>query len=84
MDFTENIDQIKAKINMQPASGGADLPEDVQGGLNKALGLSWSADSVKSSFLIADAPGHGKDICAINAGCMGDHYPNGSPDGFKI
>jgi len=28
-DFTENIDQIKRKINIQPASGGADFPEDV-------------------------------------------------------
>ena len=32
------------------------------------------------AFHIADAPGHGKDICDEG----GDHYPNGSPDGFKL
>lgn len=55
------------------------MPEDVQGGFNKALTLSWTKDSVKTAFHIADAPGHGKDICACS-----DSYPKGSPDGFKI
>ena len=55
------------------------MPEDVQGGFNKALGLSWSAESIKSAFHIADAPGHGKDICD-----WADNFPKGSPDGFKI
>lgn len=59
--------------------GGADTPEDVQGGFNKALNLKWSADSAKQLFLICDAPGHGRDICN-----QGDSYPNGSPDGYKI
>lgn len=31
------------------------------------------------AFHIADAPGHGKDICDF-----GDNHPKGSPDGFKI
>ena len=78
-DFTDNIDAVKKKINSQPASGGGDFPEDVQGGFNKALQLSWNAGSVKSAFHIADAPGHGKDICEY-----GDNHPKGSPDGFKI
>ena len=78
-DFTENIDLVKKKINEQPASGGGDFPEDVQGGFNKALGLSWKTGSVKSAFHIADAPGHGKDICGY-----GDNHPKGSPDGYKI
>jgi len=60
--------------------GGADFPEDVQGGFHKALGLSWSADSVKTAFHIADAPGHGKDLC----GDSFDNYPNGSPEGHKL
>jgi len=42
------------------------------------LGLSWEA-SIKLTFLIADAPGHGKDICDSD-----DSYPKGSPDGYKI
>lgn len=63
------------------------MPEDVQGGYNKALGLSWEADSIKSAFHIADAPGHGKDINGSNASIFGscfDSYPAGSPEGFKI
>jgi len=78
-DFTENIDQVKAAISRQAATGGGDFPEDVQGGFNKALGLSWAPESVKIAFHIADAPGHGKDICE-----HGDSHPKGSPDGFKI
>ena len=81
-DFTEDIALLKNKITSQRAMGGADMPEDVQGGFNKALGLSWSADSIKSAFHIADAPGHGKDI--YDGGSFGDSYPKGSPDGFKI
>jgi hypothetical protein len=45
------------------ATGGADLPEDVQGGFNKALNLPWTAGSTRQAFHICDAPGHGKDIC---------------------
>ena len=78
-DFTNDIDLVKANINKQAATGGGDFPEDVQGGFNKALSLKWRADSVKMAFHIADAPGHGKDICD-----WGDNHPKGSPDGFKI
>ena len=55
------------------------MPEDVQGGFHKALGMSWEKDSIRSVFHIADAPGHGKEICDGY-----DRYPNGSPDGHKI
>jgi hypothetical protein len=41
--------------------------------------MKWAPDSVKQVFHIFDAPGHGKDICD-----GGDHYPAGSPEGFKI
>ena len=69
--------------------GGNDLPEDVQGGFNKALQLSWGADSIKQTFHIADAPGHGKDITGDDSSqkmfsFAYDNYPNGSPDGFKL
>jgi len=78
-DFTENIDRVKADIDAQPATGGGDFPEDVQGGFNQALHLAWTKDSIKMAFHIADAPGHGRDICDF-----GDNHPGGSPDGFKI
>ena len=80
MDFTNNLGDIKAFISKQPASGGNDMPEDVQGGFHKALGMNWESESIKSIFHIADAPGHGKDLCDA----CGDRYPKGSPDGHKI
>ena len=42
--------------------------------------MKWEINSIKSIFHIADAPGHGKDICDG----WGDSYPNGSPDGHKL
>ena len=79
-DFTDDLDGVKSFINQMDATGGGDMPEDVQGGFNKVLNaLNWSKDSIKTCFHIADAPGHGKDICD-----WGDDYPKGSPDGFKI
>ena len=78
-EFTEDLDDVKRFISTMRASGGADFPEDVQGGFNKVLQLDWSKNSTKTCFHIADAPGHGKDICE-----WGDSYPAGSPDGFKL
>ena len=79
IDFTENLDVVKVFISKQSASGGNDMPEDVQGGFHKALGMDWESNSIKSVFHIADAPGHGSDICDGH-----DRYPKGSPDGHKI
>lgn len=79
MDFSEDLDAVKAFIAKVSADGGGDFPEDVQGGFNKALNMKWAPDSVKQVFHIFDAPGHGKDICD-----GGDDYPAGSPEGFKI
>ena len=52
----------------------------MQGGFNKALNsVKWTDNSTKVVFHIADAPGHGRDICD-----GGDNHPKGSPDGYKI
>ena len=69
-DFNEDLEEVKAFIakveaNSDRAPGALinnDTAEDVQGGMNEALKQSWSADSVKQTFLICDAPGHGKNI----------------------
>ena len=79
IDFTENPEIVKSFISKQAASGGGDAPEDVQGGFHKALGMSWEPSSVKTIFHIADAPGHGREMCDDY-----DDYPNGSPDGHKL
>jgi len=79
-EFSENLDACTRFIAKQQATGGADIPEDVQGAFNKALNLSWYPNSAKQVFLICDAPGHGTDLCGV----CGDSYPKGSPDGFKL
>jgi len=79
MDFSEDLDAVKAFIAKVSADGGGDFAEDVQGGFNKALNMKWAPDSVKQVFHIFDAPGHGRDICD-----WGDDYPAGSIEGFKI
>jgi len=79
--FTEDLDDVKNFISNQKADGGRDWPEDVQGGLHKALQQNWEKDSVKQAFLICDAPGHGVDI---TNDAITDDYPAGSPDGHKI
>lgn len=78
-EFTGDVEGMKKFISQVRAEGGADFPEDVQGGFNKALNMKWRKGSTKTAFLIADAPGHGRDICE-----WGDSYPNGSPEGYKL
>jgi hypothetical protein len=77
--FSEDLDAAVRFISSMNATGGADTPEDVQGGLNHALRMEWTEGSIKQLFLICDAPGHGKDIWDGD-----DSYPKGSPDGYKI
>ena len=57
-----------------------DFPEDVQGGLNIALTkLEWRDEASKIVVHIADAPGHGIDLCTED-----DFFPDGSPEGFLL
>jgi hypothetical protein len=57
-DFTTDPDSMKKYLTTISASGGNDMPEDVFGGLDKAINLNWKSD-VKICFFIADAPCHG-------------------------
>jgi hypothetical protein len=61
-----------------PAKGGGDGPEDVAGGLNAVLDLSWIA-STRLVIHIADAPCHGT---AYHGGKFRDDYPDGDPLGL--
>ena len=76
-DFSEDVAALTAFIHSVTASGGADTPEDVAGGLFHSLGLSWDAD-VKLLLFCADAPAHGKKYTP--PGCD-DEFPKGDPDG---
>ncbi|ETN98747.1 hypothetical protein RFI_38743 [Reticulomyxa filosa] len=43
LDFTENIDEFKDFLGKLKATGGGDDCEDVIGGLEKCVGLTWSS-----------------------------------------
>lgn len=82
-DFSYDADKVKEFINNVVAKGGGDFPEDIHGGLRKALDLSWSAldDSVKLAVLVADAPTHGQKY---HVGRKHDDFPEGNPAGLVL
>lgn len=58
------------------AKGGGDFPEDVIGGLNKAVSLSWPQQcGTRIIFHLGDAPPHGKTLFHNHR----DSYENGHP-----
>ncbi len=56
--LTENIDEVRAFIAEQSATGGDDAPEDIPGGFQAALAMNWTS-SAKLLILVTDAPCHG-------------------------
>lgn len=57
-DFTENLNRFEDFLGRQTAGGGGDYPEAMDAALEDAAHLSWSQDSAKVVFLVADAPPH--------------------------
>ena len=78
-EFSEDIDSVKQFINQTNAEGGADEPEDLQGGLKLALLQDWTEEATKRVFIISDAPCHGKRYHSCS-----DDFPEGSPDGLIL
>ncbi len=61
LPFTKSIPKFKAFVASVIAKGGGDFPEDVLGGLNKAIFLAWPQHSgTRIIFHLGDAPPHGK------------------------
>jgi len=56
----DDIDSVVSLISNCAASGGGDGPEDVAGGLEKAVDMAWSS-RIRLLVHIADAPAHGED-----------------------
>lgn len=78
LPFTDNVDEFRHFLARIHATGGDDGPEDVFGGLQKAVTLNWSMNAgTKVMFHIADAPCHGNEF---HAGIR-DNYPGGDPQG---
>jgi hypothetical protein len=63
------------------ARDGGDAPEDVHGGLERALRLDWGVGGSMTRVLVhvADAPCHGARYHA----CTDDAYPGGDPHGLR-
>jgi hypothetical protein len=57
-EFTANPQEIKNFLKEVKAIYGKDPPENVCGGLEKALNLDWQSAN-KIAFFIADYPCHG-------------------------
>lgn len=73
MDFVSSVEQFEAFVGSLRAIGGADTPEDMAGGIQKANSLSWSHPT-RVAFLIADCPCHGSEFHSYK-----DSYPSGTP-----
>ncbi|CAF9906492.1 MAG: hypothetical protein GOMPHAMPRED_004743 [Gomphillus americanus] len=59
LDFTTSTEQVFLFLTGLEATGGGDIPEDVLGGVNRALNMSWEQPT-RCLVHIADAPPHGR------------------------
>lgn len=71
LDFTFSVDRVHAFLRELHATGGADEPEDVLGGIRQALNATWKQQT-RCIIHIADAPPHGQALHDFSASC--DHY----------
>ncbi|KAK6540225.1 hypothetical protein TWF694_009041 [Orbilia ellipsospora] len=83
LDFTSSVDHVLAFLNILQAVGGNDAPEDVLGGVQKALGATWKYKT-RCIVHIADAPPHGRIYHDL--GDSGDRYsnPGSEPHSLKL
>jgi hypothetical protein len=79
IDFTKSVSDVTSFLGSLTAGGGNDTPEDVLGGLQKALSLSWQQQT-RCIVHIADAPAHGNNLNT----CSDDmySYPGSEPHGL--
>ncbi|KAH8901677.1 hypothetical protein GQ53DRAFT_630594 [Thozetella sp. PMI_491] len=61
LDFTSSVDAVHAFLDRLVATGGADTPEDILGGIRKAINASWRQQT-RCIIHIADAPPHGRTL----------------------
>ena len=77
LDFTRDVSEFQRFVGGITAGGGGDAPEDVLGGVCRALELSWPEEGgSRVLFHIGDAPHHGR---VFHSPSMGDDYPDGHP-----
>ena len=79
LDFTEDITEFERFVGSLAAKGGGDAPEDVLGGLEATLALSWSSKN-RIVFHIGDSPQHGERFHNFSA--SRDKYYSSEPRGL--
>lgn len=58
-DFTSDVEEFRGHLQDIQADGGGDEPEALTEAMRAAVNeVSWSADAVRLTFLVADAPPH--------------------------
>ncbi|CAD8120349.1 unnamed protein product [Paramecium sonneborni] len=79
-DFTTDVQLIKQFISTLRAEGGQDSAEDVAGAIQQSLILNFSKHhkSILCTFLISDAPTHGKQYHNIQDDYYKDSIQEGS------
>jgi Mg-chelatase subunit ChlD/TolB-like protein len=59
IDLTDDIEKFRNELSKIYASGGGDIPEDLQSALKDSIKeISWTKNSLKLSFIITDAAPH--------------------------
>jgi hypothetical protein len=81
LDFTPSADQVRQFLDRLNADGGGDLPEDVLGGVHRALNASWKQQT-RCIIHIADAPPHGRSLHDL--GDSQDDYPNPGSEPHRL
>jgi hypothetical protein len=81
LDFTTSADGVSRFLDTISARGGADTPEDVLGGIQKALQASWKQQT-RCLVHIADAPAHGSSLHDLGAGSDSYYSLGSEPHGL--
>lgn len=75
-DFTNKYSEVESKLKEVIATGGADGPEDINGGMQVLLTkMAWKSTNAKIIIHFADAPCHGRDFHNFS-----DSHPNPESD----
>jgi len=79
LDFTSSTDEVRSFLGGLVADGGNDAPEDVLGGIQRAIGASWKHQT-RVVIHIADAPPHA--LHDLPAGWDSYATPGSEPHGL--
>ena len=81
LPFTDDASVPKQFLERLETKWGIDYPEDVAGGLQKALEQQWESKT-RYAVIIGDAPAHGTKYHEL--GDTADNYPRGDPMGLVL